>query len=97
MTQNITKNSSLRYAEYYDTTSSMDKLYKTSSENHIFKNLMCYILCENNILLAYRNIKRNTGSKTAGVDGKTISDIEVLPTSTFLKIIKKSFHTINLD
>lgn len=95
MRQQITKNSSLRYAEYYDTTDSMDSLYQKSSENQIFKNLMQYILSDNNILLAFRNIKRNTGSFTPSVDGKTISDIEVLPTSTFLKIIKKKFQHYN--
>ncbi|MCL1987523.1 MAG: hypothetical protein FWG64_06100 [Firmicutes bacterium] len=29
-----------------------------------------------NILLAYRNIKNNKGSTTAGVDGKTIEEYE---------------------
>lgn len=95
MRQQITKNSSLRYAEYYDTTDSMDSLYQKSSENQVFQNLMQYILSDNNILLAYRNIKRNTGSSTPSVDGKTISDIEVLPTSTFLKIIKKKCQHYN--
>lgn len=91
MRQQITKNNSLRYAEYYDMTDSMDILYQKSSENQTFKNLMKYILSDNNILLAFRNIKRNTGSSTPSVDGKIISDIEVLPTTIFLKIIKKKF------
>lgn len=95
MTQRITKNNSLRYAEYYDMTSSMDSLYQQSSENQKFKNLMQYILSDNNILLAYRNIKRNTGSYTPSVDGKTISDIEIIPTSVFLTIIKKKFGHYN--
>lgn len=95
MTRNITKNSSLRYAEYYDTTGVTDLLYKNSSENEKFRNLMQYILSENNILLAYRNIKRNTGSHTPSVDGKNISDIEILPTSIFLKMIRKKFSNYN--
>lgn len=95
MKQIITKNNSLRYAEYYDMTGSMDSLYQRSSENQKFKNLMQYILSDNNILLAYRNIKRNTGSYTPSVDGKTISDIEILPTSVFLNIIKKKFQHYN--
>lgn len=95
MRQQITKNSSLRYSEYYDRTDSMDTLYRMSSDNQLFKNLMKYILSDNNILLAFRNIKRNTGSFTPSVDGKTISDIEVLSTSTFLNIIKKKFRHYN--
>jgi retron-type reverse transcriptase len=33
---------------------------------------------EKNILLAYRTIKSNKGSKTPGTDGKTITDIKKL-------------------
>ena len=95
MRQQITKNNSLRYAEYYDMTDSMDSLYQKSSENKLFENLIQFVLSDNNILLAFRNIKRNTGSSTPSVDGKTISDIEVLSTSTFLKIIKKKFQHYN--
>lgn len=36
---------------------------------------MTIILSEENIMLAYRNIKKNTGSHTPGVDGKTIKDL----------------------
>ena len=34
------------------------------------------ITSKQNIRLAYRNIKTNSGSTTAGVDGKTIKDIK---------------------
>lgn len=37
---------------------------------------------EENIWLAYRNLKKNSGSMTAGVDGKTIEDIKSLKEST---------------
>lgn len=39
---------------------------------------MDLITSEDNILLAYRNIKTNGGSKTPGTDGLSIRDIEVL-------------------
>ncbi|WHK85110.1 group II intron reverse transcriptase/maturase [Enterococcus faecalis] len=42
-------------------------------------------------MLAYRNIKRNSGSLTAGIDGKTIKDIEKLTTERYLDIVKKRF------
>jgi retron-type reverse transcriptase len=46
---------------------------------------------DNNIFLAYRNIKKNKGSATAGYDGVTIKDIEKLACGDFLTIIKRRF------
>lgn len=69
---------SLRHNEYYDTQEIYDKLYEQSKEGKSFDKLMKIILSEQNILLAYRNIKTNEGSKTPGTDGKTIEDIAKL-------------------
>lgn len=74
----MTKQKKLRHLEYYDLQSVFDKLYADSKRGEVFTNLMDIIRDENNIRLAYRNIKRNTGSNTAGVDGVTIKDIEKL-------------------
>lgn len=68
-----------------------DNLYQRSVENQNFKSLMKIIISDDNILLAYRNIKRNSGSLTAGIDGKTIKDIEKLTTERYLGIVKKRF------
>ena len=65
----------LRHAEYYDMQSIFDDLYTKSKDGQIFNDLMPLILSTENILLAYRNIKANTGSKTAGTDKLTIEDI----------------------
>lgn len=56
-----------------------DNLYEQSAKNSIFDNLVDIILDENNILLAYRNIKANGGSETPGTDGLNIGDIAKLP------------------
>jgi retron-type reverse transcriptase len=48
---------------------------------------MDLILDKNNIELAYRNIKSNKGSNTAGVDGLTIKDISELDNETLYKMI----------
>jgi group II intron reverse transcriptase/maturase len=48
---------------------------------------MDLILNKNNIELAYRNIKNNKGSNTAGVDGLTIKDISELDNDTLYKTI----------
>ena len=65
----------LRHAEYYGMQETFDDLYARSIANESFDDLMEIILSRENILLAYRNIKANTGSKTAGTDHLTMKDI----------------------
>lgn len=65
----------LRHAEYYGMQAVFDELYARSKAGDKFNNLMGLILSRENILLAYRNIKTNAGSSTAGTDRLTIKDI----------------------
>ncbi|MBQ6298492.1 MAG: HNH endonuclease [Selenomonadaceae bacterium] len=51
-----------------------NNLYERAKNGEHFTNLMPLVLSRENILLAYRNIKNNTGSKTAGTDKLTIAD-----------------------
>lgn len=69
---------SLRHNEYYDMQKVFDELYSRSKEGSEFCDLMNTILSENNILLAYRNIKTNGGSITPGTDKLNINDIAKL-------------------
>lgn len=55
-----------------------DNLYAQSVNGQNFYDLMKLIISKDNICLAYRNIKRNTGSKTAGTNNLTIDDIKHL-------------------
>ena len=86
--QKILKKRKLRNAEYYDFQSVQDKLYARSSKNGIFQNLMQYVLMEENIKLAYRNIKKNDGSKTAGVDDRTIKNLAKIDAEKLVKIVR---------
>ena len=52
-----------------------NELYERAKNGEHFTNLMPLVLSRENILLAYRNIKNNTGSKTAGTDKLIIADI----------------------
>ena len=70
------KVNNLRHAEYYDMQETFDGLFSKSTQGETFDRLMDLILCRDNILLAYRNIKRNDGSVTPGTDGLTMRDIE---------------------
>lgn len=70
------KKRKLRNAEYYDMTEVFDKLYQESQKKQTFNRLMGIIESPENIKLAYRNIRKNKGSKTAGADGKNIKDLD---------------------
>ena len=82
----------LRHTEYYDMQNTFDELYARSQTGEIFDGLMDVILSRENILLAYRNIKSNTGSFTPGTDKLKISDIGKLTaeevTARVCKIVK---------
>ena len=84
----------LRHAEYYDQQVLHDELYAKSKNGEIFNSLMPLILSRENILLAYRNIKANTGSNTAGTDTLTIIDIERLTPD---EVVEKVRHTVTGD
>ena len=75
-TNSLMKVQSLRNNEYYDMQSTFDKLYRDSQNGKEFVDLMSLITSEENIKLAFRNIKNNTGSNTKGTDNLTIADIK---------------------
>lgn len=68
----------IRHSEYYGMQETFDDLYDRSTKGEKFTNLMSLILSRDNILLAYRNIKANSGSNTPGTDKLTIMDIGCL-------------------
>ncbi len=70
------KVNNLRHAEYYDMQDTFDDLFAKATNGGTFNRLMDLIFSRDNILLAYRNIKRNDGSATPGTDGLTMRDIE---------------------
>ena len=57
---------SLRHTEYYGMQQTYDDLYAKSKNGELFPKLMDIVLSRENILLAYRNIKANSGSNTPG-------------------------------
>ncbi len=85
----------LRHAEYYDMQDTFDALFAKSENGEIFSQLMEVILSRDNILLAYRNIKKNDGSATPGTDGLTIRDVERYTPEELVKKIRniiKNYH-----
>jgi RNA-directed DNA polymerase len=66
----------LRNWEYYNMTEPFTDLYERATNQETFSHLYDVVTSRENILLAYRTMKSNKGSKTPGTDGKTIRDIE---------------------
>ena len=85
------KRRKLRNSEYYDLQMVFDKLYADSKDGKIFRNLMEIISSNENIGLAYRNIKVNKGSKTPGVDGKTIDDMKSWNSEKLISAIQECY------
>lgn len=74
---------------YYNLQETFDELYAQSVQNKKFSSLMPIIASEQNIKLAYRQIKANKGSYTPGTDGKTMADIETLTEEEYVSLIQK--------
>lgn len=66
-----------------------DDLYNKSSEGYAFTKLMELITDEKNVLLAYRNIKKNKGSQTKGTNKSTIRDIADINPLELVNYVRK--------
>lgn len=84
------KKDKLRYNEYYDMQHIYDELYAQSKNGNNFYKVLEIIGSEQNICLAYRNLKTNSGSKTAGTDGLTIDDIKHLCDEDIIMKVRSS-------
>lgn len=82
------KRQKLRNNEYYNTQDIFDSLYKKSTEGKIFNNLYEMVVHPANIKLAFRNIKKNQGSKTVGVNKNTIFEVGLRSPETLVKYVK---------
>lgn len=86
------KKQKLRNAEYYNLQETFDTLFADSKDGKRFTKLMPIILSEQNICLAYRNLKKNSGSKTAGTDKKTIKNLETWTEFDLVQYVRKRLH-----
>lgn len=90
---NPSVSTALRHAEYYGMQEIFDDLYERSKNNATKGlNLYNHIISKDNILLAYRNIKANTGSKTAGTDGITIDQYKIENVGTLVKEVRTALE-----
>lgn len=82
----------LRQATYYDQRYLWKNLYSSSQKGQCFENLISLITTDDNLMLAYRMIKDNKGSKTPGVDGVTIARVKKMGLAKFLELLKTKFE-----
>ena len=85
-------NKAERNAERYDAKETGYRLFEDSQNGKTFDRLMPLIVSEQNIILAYRNICKNSGSKTPGTDGKTIAAIQSLPIESVIKTVRNKLN-----
>lgn len=89
--QKALKDQSLRNNEYYSTQDIFDNLYLDSKNGKIFTHLMQLITSTENLTLAFRNIKGNKGSKTAGVNKHTIDKWSNESIDTYITYMRDRF------
>lgn len=87
-----TLNTYLRNAEYYSMLEKLDKLHADSKRGKNFNKLMDLISSRENILLAYRTIKTNSGSKTPGIDQRDIRDLARMNESQLVTQIQQALQ-----
>lgn len=83
------KKAKLRYAEYYDQQNILDILYADSQNGKVFQKLMPLITAEENIKMAFRTLKKNKGSRTAGTDNKTIKNLAKLSDERLIYLVQR--------
>lgn len=86
------KKQKLRNNEYYNTQETFDKLYQDSKNGKYFTNLMEHITSEENILLAYRSLKKNKGSKTKGTNESTIIQMGEKNPEELVSYVRNRLH-----
>mgnify|MGYP005780520263 FL=1 len=89
------KKQTLRNNECYNTQALFDELYAKSQRGESFSHLMEWITSEQNILLAYRAIKKNKGSKTRGVNATTIVEMGEKRPEELVAYVRKRLHNFH--
>ncbi len=90
------KRNKIRHSEYYDMLDVFDDLYNKSRNGKVFTDLISVITSRSNILLAYRNIKSNSGSHTRGVDGIDITHIKRYSVNKLVQSVQNKFKHYTL-
>lgn len=88
-----TLNTKAKRANYHGIAEMQKRLWEEDTP----KNLYRLIRSENNIVLAFDCLKRNTGSRTCGVDGLTIEDLKKLSIEEIVLTIRRKLRDYRPD
>ena len=89
---NFSENKAIRTARYYDMQDTFEELYRISKEGKTEKDLYSLIQSPKNIKLAYRRIKGNSGSKTSGIDKRSIQHFKQMNEEEFVTYIQEKLE-----
>lgn len=70
-------------------------LFEESKAGKNFNNLTKLVICPENILLAYRNVRGNKGAKTPGTDGLTMQDVDSMTAEEVIETVRAKFNWYN--
>ena len=70
-------------------------LYEQSKAGMSFNNLSKLVICPENILLAYKNVRGNKGAKTPGTDDLTMEDVNKLTAEEVIETVQSKFNWYN--
>lgn len=70
-------------------------LFEESKAGKNFNNLSKLVICPENILLAYRNVRGNKGAKTPGTDGLTMQDVDSMTAEEVIETVRAKFNWYN--
>ena len=70
-------------------------LFEESKAGKNFNNLSKLVICPENILLAYRNVRGNKGAKTPGTDGLTMQDVDSMTAEEVIETVRVKFNWYN--
>lgn len=84
-----------KFIARYGLQETFDTLYSESKKGKTFNRLFEIVVREDNILLAYRNLRMNKGSRTPGIDGKSIKDLDQMSLDTMIQKVRNKLQNYN--
>ena len=81
-----------KFVARYGLQETFDTLFSESKKGKTFNHLFEIVVREDNILLAYRNLRTNKGSRTPGVDGKSIKDLDQMSPDMMVQKVRNKLQ-----
>lgn len=83
------------HTQMYNMDGVRHALFEESKAGKNFNNLAKLVVCQENILLAYRNVRGNKGADTPGTDGLTMKDVDSMTAKEVIEKVRTKFNWYN--